>query len=75
MYWKKKLTQSTNTANRLTSLKGEQGTLAPRYEMSSKKARPPIPHAPTAVQTTAKGTYECGPLYESTEPIDYAEMS
>ena len=81
MYWKKKPTQSTNTANayKPTSLKTEQGTLAPRYEMSNKKPSRPIPSPPTAIQTTdmekEADENEYGPLYEATEPLDYDDMA
>ena len=76
VYWKKKLTQSTDTANtnnQKPPLKSELRTLAPHYQMSDLKVHPRIPYTTTALQTTAidNETEEFEPVYESTEPIDY----
>ena len=79
MYWKKRPTQSTNTANihRQPSSQNAHRTPNPRYEMSNKKAPPPIPriHAPVPTTAMEKENGEFSELYECTDAIDYTDMS
>ena len=80
--WKKNLTQSNDNANveKKIPLKSEQRkTVTPHYEMSiNKQPHRPVPRPPKAVVHTLpkeNETEDFGPLYESTTPLDYSEMS
>ena len=80
IYWKRKSAQNTDTfgITKQPPHDNQQGTLPSRYEMGSRKPRPPIPSTPLSMQTTAmeNENEDFGPLYECTDPLeDYTEMS